>query len=89
MWSTFAVPSLEVHPARQRYTLLARDDDRSKAQFRYESGSFSSDLRVDRDGFVTDYPGLWRRVGSVSKNGGVSARTSAGSDTASGRLLAG
>ncbi len=64
------VPSLKVHPARQRYTLLARDDDRSEAQFRYESGSFSSDLRVDRDGFVTDYPGLWRRVGSVSKTAG-------------------
>lgn len=60
------VPLLDVRPARQRYTLLARDDDRSEAFFRYESGSFSADLRLDSDGFVTDYPGLWRRVEPVS-----------------------
>lgn len=57
-----AVPVLDVHRARQRYTLLGRDDDRDEALFRYQSGSFSADLPVDSDGFVTDYPGLWRRV---------------------------
>ena len=56
------VPSLKVYPARQRYTLLAHDDDQTDPVFRYEAGSFSADLHVDRDGFVTDYPGLWRRV---------------------------
>jgi hypothetical protein len=60
------VPVLDVHRARQRYTLLARDDDRDEALFRYQSGSFSADLPVDSDGFVTDYPGLWRRVEPAS-----------------------
>jgi hypothetical protein len=61
-----AVPVLDVRRARQRYTLLARDDDRDEALFRYQSGSFSADLPVDSDGFVTDYPGLWRRVEPAS-----------------------
>lgn len=60
-----SVPSLDVRPARQRYTLLARDDMSNEALFRYESGSFTADLPVDADGFVTDYPGLWRRVEPV------------------------
>ena len=57
-----SVPALDIRPARQRYTMLARNDDRGEALFRYESDSFSADLPVDADGFVTDYPGLWRRV---------------------------
>ena len=67
------VPSLKVYPARQRYTLLAHGDDRADALFRYESDSFSADLPVDRDGFVTDYPGLWRRVDPTA-TGGVTRR---------------
>jgi uncharacterized protein len=55
-----SVPDLTVRPARQRYTLLERDE----ALYRYESGSFRADLRVDGEGFVIDYPGLWRRVGA-------------------------
>src|SRR5258708_16543744 len=61
-----SVPSLDVRPARQRYTMLARND-RGEALFRYESDSFSADLPVDADVFVTDYPGLWRRVEPVKK----------------------
>ncbi len=64
------VPSLEVHPAWQRYTLLDRGRDRHEALFRYESGEFSADLRVDPDGFVTDYPGLWRRVEPLRASAG-------------------
>jgi uncharacterized protein len=58
-----SVPELSVRPARQHYTLLEPDQARDEAMYRYESGSFRADLRVDRDGFVIDYPGLWRRVG--------------------------
>ena len=58
-----SVPALDVRPVRQRYTLLARDGRRNETRFRYESGSFSADLRVDGDGYVIDYPGLWRRIG--------------------------
>jgi uncharacterized protein len=59
-----SVPELTVRPARQRYTLLEREEGRDEARYRYESGSFRADLRVDGDGFVIDYPGLWRRVGA-------------------------
>jgi hypothetical protein len=32
--------------------------------FRYESGSFRADLRVDGHGLVLDYPGIWERIGA-------------------------
>jgi hypothetical protein len=54
-----SVPELTVRPVRQRYTLLPG----SAPVYRYESGSFSADLPVDADGFVIDYPDLWRRTG--------------------------
>ncbi len=52
-----SVPELDVRKARQRYTDLG-----GGAVFRYESGSFQADLAVDSDGFVLDYPGIWRRL---------------------------
>jgi hypothetical protein len=58
-----SVPELEVRAVRQRYTLLDAGERSGGARYRYESGSFRSDLRVDRDGWVTDYPGIWHRVG--------------------------
>ena len=60
-----SAPELSVEPVRQRYTLLSRDTERGEALYRYESGSFSADLTVDADGYVTNYPGLWRRVESA------------------------
>jgi len=59
-----SVPELTVLPARQRYTLLERDEAPGEARYRYESGSFRADLLVDHDGFVMDYPGLWCRIGA-------------------------
>jgi len=53
-----SVPELDVRKVRQRYTDLG-----DGTVFRYESGSFRADLAVDADGFVVDYPGIWRRVG--------------------------
>jgi hypothetical protein len=50
------VPSLEVVQADQIYTALG---DRS---VRFANETFSADLTVDDDGFVTHYPGLARRV---------------------------
>jgi uncharacterized protein len=58
-----SVPDLSVRPVRQRYTLLERYEAHNQALYRYESGSFRADLRVDADGFVIHYPGLWRRIG--------------------------
>jgi uncharacterized protein len=58
-----SVPELEVRPVRQRYTMLALDERTGRALYRYESGSFTAELPLDRDGYVVDYPGLWRRIG--------------------------
>jgi hypothetical protein len=55
------VPSLKVVTSRQRYTHLRRTQD-GGAVIRYASGSFRSDLTVDTNGFVVDYPHLGRRV---------------------------
>jgi uncharacterized protein len=51
------VPDLSLRAAPQRYTRLA---DRL---WRFEGLDidFSADLTVDEDGFVTEYPGLFRR----------------------------
>jgi uncharacterized protein len=54
-----SVPELTVRPVRQRYTLLTGDGP----VYRYESGSYSAELPTDGDGFVIDYPDLWRRTG--------------------------
>ena len=56
----FLVPELTLDGAGQQYTCLAKDDD--GATFRYESGGFEADIRVDADGFVIDYPEIWRRI---------------------------
>jgi uncharacterized protein len=55
-----SVPSLTVRPVGQRYTEL------SPGLFRYESGSFRTELPVDEAGFVLDYPSYWSRVAPVA-----------------------
>jgi hypothetical protein len=54
------IPTLEVMPNRQRYTFLRRVE--AGAQVRYASGSFRSDLTIDEEGFVIEYPQLGRRI---------------------------
>lgn len=54
------VPTLNVSAATQRYTCLFIEGERSG--YRYESGTFSADLVVDRHGLVLDYAGVWQRV---------------------------
>jgi hypothetical protein len=57
-----AVPELKVRPAPQRYTCL--ESSTEGGIYRYESltSSFTRDLRVDAQGLVIDYPGLWKRI---------------------------
>ncbi|MET0419205.1 MAG: putative glycolipid-binding domain-containing protein [Actinoplanes sp.] len=50
------LPSLEVVPADHIYTPLADGRVRSAGE------AFSADLTLDDDGFITDYPGLAKRV---------------------------
>ena len=56
-----AIPTLEVTPNRQRYTFLRRLPD-AGGEVRYASDGFRSDLTIDGDGFVVDYPQLGRRI---------------------------
>lgn len=54
------VPTLRVVASRQTYTHLGRSAE--TASVRYASGSFVSDLTVDRDGLVIGYPTMAYRV---------------------------
>jgi len=67
-----SIPDLSVRPVRQRYTLLSGSDD-GEAMYRYESGDFRADLRLDASGFVADYPGLWDRIWPAGPDEGASA----------------
>ncbi|MFD8226026.1 putative glycolipid-binding domain-containing protein [Streptomyces massasporeus] len=51
-----SVPDLAVRPSRQTYTHLR------PGRVRFSSGDFRSDLEVDEDGFVVDYPRLATRL---------------------------
>ena len=55
------VPDLIVRPSRQIYTHL--ESASAGARVRYQSGDFASDLLIDDDGFVVDYPQLATRIG--------------------------
>ena len=79
------VPALRVVPSRQRYTHVGRRDD-GVAVVRYESGSFRSELTIDADGLVIDYPQLGRRMSRTGVAPGIraagpgSVRPGSGSD---------
>jgi hypothetical protein len=59
-----AVPEMEVKLARQRYTCL--EQGAAGGVYRYlDEGlfpGFSVEFRIDADGLVIDYPGLFRRA---------------------------
>ncbi len=54
-----SMPDLIVSAASQRYTAL---DAGSLYRFESLEDGFTADLPVDQDGFVLDYPGLFRRL---------------------------
>lgn len=54
------LPDLSVTVSRQTYRTLSVNGN--GAVVNYASGGFTTDLSVDADGFVVDYPGLARRV---------------------------
>lgn len=62
-----AAPDLSIRPFQQRYTRLDDAAD-GRSRYRYESleSGFTAVLSVDSDGFVVDYPGIWRRVWPTS-----------------------
>jgi len=52
------LPTNQCKPSRQRYTNLGN------GMYKYESlqSGFTSNLEVDKDGLVLNYPGIWHRV---------------------------
>ena len=54
------VPELTARPSRQIYTHLGAVS--AGTRVRYKSGDFTSDLLIDDDGFVVDYPQLATRI---------------------------
>jgi hypothetical protein len=56
----FRPPDFRPEAAVQRYTCL--EQRLASAVYRYESGQFRADLRVDGHGLVEAYPDLWERA---------------------------
>lgn len=56
------IPDLRVAPDGQRYTCLETDAAGGRYRFEQTGSGFTAVLRVDADGLVDDYPGLFRRV---------------------------
>ena len=57
-----SAPDFTTRLFAQRYTRL--DDADGQQRYRYESllSGFTADLPVDGDGFVVEYPAIWRRI---------------------------
>jgi len=51
-----AFPSLKVKALRQRYTRI----DAENIHYESAGGKFKRDLRINRHGFVLDYPDFWQ-----------------------------
>lgn len=56
------VPELSVEPEKQRYTCLERGSDGTLYRYEGLGTGFVSNLPVDLDGLVLDYPGIFRRL---------------------------
>jgi hypothetical protein len=55
------VPSLEVSMSEQRYEPLG------DGVVRFSAGDFTAEIQFDEQGFVLDYPGIARRVGTAGR----------------------
>jgi len=58
----FDETDLQPWPEPQRYAFLGKDDRGGLYRFLGLDRGFTADLRVDPDGLVVDYPGLFRRA---------------------------
>ena len=56
-----SVPDLGVRADGQRYTFVRGDPEYSVIRFEAIDGTFESDITVDTEGIVIDYPGIARR----------------------------
>ena len=56
------IPELRLAPDEQRYTCLETDAAGGSYRFEQRGTGFTAVIRVDAEGLVEDYPGLFRRV---------------------------
>ena len=55
-------PDLSVQPVRQRYTRLENRGTGGRYHYEGLGTGFETEVQVDADGIVIDYPGIWRRL---------------------------
>ena len=60
-----ALPGLELAPARQRYTLLARNTAESRWRYEGLGTDFVEEIRVDGEGLMLEYPRVGRRLAAT------------------------
>ena len=60
-----ALPTLELTPARQRYTLLSRSAAESRWRYEGLDTDFVEEIRADADGLVLEYPRVARRLSAT------------------------
>ena len=56
------IPELEVSSMEQEYTRLDKSEPPTRFLYRNLSNDFKSEIEVNKDGIVTDYSGIWKRV---------------------------
>ncbi len=57
-----SVSDLNISKLNQRYTYLSKLKDGGGYKYENLGSGFSSDITVDADGLVLDYPGIFRRI---------------------------
>lgn len=58
----FTIPEMQVSIEPQRYTCLETNSAGGKYKFESLDGGFTAVITVDADGFVEDYPTLFKRI---------------------------
>jgi hypothetical protein len=58
----FSLPDLSVSKLDQRYTFLSQEKGHNVYKYESLSSGFTSNIKVDGQGFVIDYPGIFKLV---------------------------
>jgi len=56
----FKIPGLTFSKLDQRYTFIAQEKDHKVYKYESLDSGFTSEIKVDADGLVTDYPGIFK-----------------------------
>ncbi|GCF08477.1 hypothetical protein KDI_20410 [Dictyobacter arantiisoli] len=56
-----SIPELEIVPVKKRYTCLETSDNGSLYHYENLTRGFATELHVDAQGLVLDYPEVWKR----------------------------